>query len=65
MQKGKTVVVSREKCIGCGACVSLCPKRILYIDGDGKCAVTDGSQCDLRAGCERVCPVSAIRITRG
>lgn len=57
------VNVDREKCTGCGACVALCPKRILYIDDKtGICAVTDATRCDRRRGCERVCPTGAISI---
>jgi NAD-dependent dihydropyrimidine dehydrogenase PreA subunit len=34
----KIVIIDEELCIGCGACVSLCPKKILYIDDkSGKC----------------------------
>lgn len=57
------VFVDKNLCIGCGACVKMCPKKILYIDKiTKKCAVTDETKCDRRGGCERVCPVKAIRI---
>jgi NAD-dependent dihydropyrimidine dehydrogenase PreA subunit len=59
----KIVVIDEERCVSCGACVSLCPKKILYIDEkDGKCKVKDESQCDRLRGCEKVCPVNALRI---
>jgi len=59
----KTVIIDEESCVGCGACVSLCPKKILYIDGSsGKCKVTDEKSCDRLRGCEKVCPVNAIKI---
>lgn len=61
---GNVVRIDREGCTGCGACVSLCPKKILYLDDEGKCAVTDESQCDRLAGCERVCPAGAITIVQ-
>jgi NAD-dependent dihydropyrimidine dehydrogenase PreA subunit len=61
----KIVLIDEELCIGCGECVSLCPKKILYIDEpSGKCKVRDESKCDKLAGCERVCPVQAIRIRK-
>ena len=28
----KTVIIDKDKCIGCEMCVSMCPKGILYID---------------------------------
>jgi len=59
----KIVIVNEDLCIGCGKCVELCPKKILYIDAkNGKCQVTDESKCDRLRGCERVCPVKAIKI---
>jgi len=57
------VVIDEAKCTGCGACVKLCPKRILYVDKETKkCRVTDETQCDKFRGCERVCKASAIKI---
>ncbi|MFA5336921.1 MAG: 4Fe-4S binding protein [Candidatus Omnitrophota bacterium] len=59
----KIVIIDEELCIGCGACVSLCPKKILYIDEkSGKCKVTDELKCDHLRGCEKVCPVDALKI---
>ena len=52
-----------ELCVGCGACVSLCPKGILYIDEkDNKCKVADESKCDRLRGCVKICPVDALKI---
>jgi len=59
----KTVIIDEELCVGCGACVELCPKKILYIyEKNGKCKVTDELKCDRLRGCEKVCPVNAIKI---
>lgn len=59
----KIVRIDEELCIGCGECVSLCPKKILYIDDkSGKCRVSDETKCDRLRGCVRVCPVKAIKI---
>jgi len=59
----KIVIIDEELCIGCGACVDLCPKNILYIDEkSGKCRVTDESKCDRLRGCVKVCPVNALKI---
>mgnify|MGYP001038565960 CR=1 FL=1 len=56
--------VDKEKCIGCGACVSLCP-NIFKIMEDGKSHVIteDCGGCD----CQQVvdnCPVNAISIEK-
>jgi NAD-dependent dihydropyrimidine dehydrogenase PreA subunit len=59
----KIVIIDEALCIGCGACVSLCPKKILYIDEKSdKCKVTDESQCDRLRGCVKICPVDALKI---
>jgi 2-oxoglutarate ferredoxin oxidoreductase subunit delta len=63
---GSIVQIDDNACTGCGICVSMCPKRILYIDKKTrKCAVTDESKCDRLAGCERACPAKAIKIEGG
>ena len=59
----KIVVIDEESCTGCGACVNICPMQILFIsDTDGVCKVTDELRCDKLRGCERSCPVDAIKI---
>jgi len=60
------VRIDEKNCIGCGKCVKLCPKGILYLDEHSKiCKVTDHKACDRLAGCERVCPTKAITIADG
>ncbi len=58
------VLIDKEKCTGCGICVRICPCKILYIDDNNKCEVTDENKCDLLAGCERMCPADAIKIKK-
>jgi NAD-dependent dihydropyrimidine dehydrogenase PreA subunit len=59
----KIVNIDENLCIGCGACVVLCPKEILYIDEKTKkCKVVKDNLCDKRKGCENVCPTNAIKI---
>jgi len=60
------VEINKDACTGCGACVSMCPQKILYINKKTKkCEVTDHSKCDRLGGCERVCPATAIKIAGG
>lgn len=62
-ETGKVIVkIDEQLCIGCGDCVNLCPQKILYIDDDDICRVTDQRKCDRLRGCERVCPTEAIKI---
>ena len=59
----KIVIIDESLCIGCGACVELCPKKILYIDkNSGKCKINDETKCDRLRGCVKICPVEAIKI---
>ena len=59
----KIVIIDESLCVGCAKCVELCPNKILYIDKTTqKCKVTDETKCDKLRGCERICPVNAIKI---
>ena len=61
----KIVIIHEDLCIGCAKCVELCPKKILYIDkSTQKCKISDEIKCDKLAGCQRVCPVKAIKIKK-
>jgi len=63
--RNKIVMIDEDLCTGCGNCVNMCPRGILYLYPEtGKCKVSDEAQCDRLAGCERVCPAEAIHINR-
>ncbi|MFA6423504.1 MAG: ferredoxin [Patescibacteria group bacterium] len=56
--------VDKEKCIGCGTCVSLAPK-IFELDDDGKSKVKDGeAQGSEVEEAISSCPVQAISIEK-
>ncbi len=52
------------KCIGCAACVRVCPEGVLGII-DGRAAIVSGTKCVGHAVCADVCPVSGIRLGFG
>jgi nitroreductase/Pyruvate/2-oxoacid:ferredoxin oxidoreductase delta subunit len=55
-----TTVIDRERCIGCGECVRVCPSQTIAML-DGKAAVT--GERSLGCGhCAAVCPVGAVRV---
>jgi NAD-dependent dihydropyrimidine dehydrogenase PreA subunit len=61
----KIVIIDESLCIGCAKCVELCPKNILYIaKNTHKCKVTNETKCDKHAGCQKACPVKAIKIIK-
>ena len=57
------VLVDEEKCIGCGACVAICPE-VFEIGDNGKCSVKEketNKKCVKEA--ESSCPVEAIVVS--
>ncbi len=64
-EKQKTKIaeaaVLAGKCVGCGECESVCPRKAVSIPQD--IAVIDNSKCTGCGKCARVCPVQAIKIS--
>lgn len=56
--------VDKEKCIGCGLCISICPE-VFEMGKDGKSYVKNPKACN-RPSCKEAadsCPVQAITIS--
>ncbi len=51
--------VNKEICLGCGACVGVCPVEALKLGDDGK-AESDADKCIDCGACISTCPVQAI-----
>ncbi|MFH1771564.1 MAG: DUF362 domain-containing protein [Candidatus Omnitrophota bacterium] len=56
-------VILKDKCIACGACVSVCQPRAIYIPE--KAAVIDAGLCVGCASCIAACPFGAVEIDWG
>ncbi len=54
-------MVDKNKCIGCGTCVAICPVGAISFDADGKAKI-DRNKCIHCGACEASCPVSAIKL---
>jgi NAD-dependent dihydropyrimidine dehydrogenase PreA subunit len=54
--------IDRTECMGCGACLEVCPESALYLV-EGK-AYVDASRCTKCGACVEVCPEEAIRLER-
>lgn len=61
-------VVDLEKCIGCGACVAVCPAsptvfEMQEVEGKGtKSIVKNPDACIACGSCVTACPVEAIKL---
>ena len=65
------VELSEEFCIGCGLCVSVCPRKILVINnnkinkkGYPIIGVTNTTKCIGCGSCTMICPNSVIKIIK-
>ena len=59
-----TIKVDKEKCLGCGACVSIAP-AVFRMEEDGKSGVIEadnGANLDSANQAKDACPVQAIEI---
>jgi NAD-dependent dihydropyrimidine dehydrogenase PreA subunit len=48
-----------ERCIDCGACISICPQEVFVFDGGWKLVVR-GEKCVLCGRCFEICPQRAL-----
>jgi len=63
MAERDIVLIDREKCTGCGACVTGCHEGALQIV-DGKAVLVSELVCDGLGACIGTCPVGAITVER-
>jgi MinD superfamily P-loop ATPase len=56
---GEMPLIDRDKCQGCGLCVSVCACGALVIE-DGAVSIVDVDECQWCTLCELVCPNNAI-----
>ena len=56
------VVIDQEECIGCEACVELCPEVFAFDDENEKATVIDGADADVDCVDEAIasCPATCI-----
>lgn len=54
-------VIDQNLCTACGACIAVCPDRILQLDASGKILIS-GESCMTCSHCYAVCPVNAVTL---
>ena len=58
-----TIVQEREKCVGCGACVAICPENWeMADDGKAKCKNKNPKDAGCNKEAEGACPVQCITV---
>ena len=59
LEKFQRVISDQDICIGCGACVAICPYSAWELDENGKLRLI-WDKCNDAFDCILVCPVSCI-----
>lgn len=54
-------IVKSDDCVHCGACVSICPVEVFFIDEE-KMIQADSQKCIHCGVCVKVCPVKALSL---
>jgi len=62
-KKTNAVIIIREKCIGCRACITACPFNVIVVDPKTE-LVVKCDLCDGKPKCAEVCPKAAIIFAR-
>jgi len=58
------IKIDKKKCIGCGACVSICSKSFELVDGKAKVKNPEVKEITCEKEAEESCPVKAIKISK-
>ena len=59
-----TLKLDREKCIGCGMCLDVCPRAVLSLT-DSKVEIMNRDACMECGACAKNCPVDAFSVRPG
>ncbi len=56
-------IVLAERCIGCDACIRVCPNDVFDADDDGIAVIARQSDCVTCYLCEAYCPADALYVS--
>jgi len=61
-EAAKDIIISKDKCIDCGVCTSICITQALTLDSSNFKLKFNKDKCILCELCLDCCPVSAIKV---
>jgi len=64
LKNGESLSICDQCCVGCGACLEVCPHGALELSS-GKAEIRDRGLCMECGACARNCPAGAISVTAG
>lgn len=59
-----TLKLDQESCVGCGACIDVCPREVLILE-NRKSRVVDRDRCMECGACATNCATGAITVSSG
>jgi ferredoxin len=59
-----TLELDREKCVGCGMCILVCPHAVFTMH-EGHARIEERDDCMECGACARNCPADAITVQAG
>lgn len=57
------IIVDKNKCVGCGACIATCPNVFKIKDGKAFAVKSEVEKLTCEKEAESACPVSAISVS--
>jgi ferredoxin len=64
MKNGETLTLDKKACIGCGACIDVCPHAVFELVS-GKARIVSRGACMECGACSLNCPAAAIKVSAG
>lgn len=64
LKNGETLSLDASRCVGCGACVNVCPHAVFAMEA-GKVGIADRVSCMECGACAKNCPADALAVTAG
>lgn len=64
LRNGETLVLRESDCVGCGACIEVCPHAVFELE-QGLARIVDRGACMECGACALNCPAKALSVTAG